>query len=79
MPTCDKLHHSKMCDADVRNWLRDFYDPDANSDYESQYETEDDRQDRLGEVVMHFSSDNERAYLPGQHFSSDFGPNYPRN
>src|SRR4051794_2748890 len=48
-PTCQYLHRMKVCDVDFRTWVRDFYDPAANSDYESQYETEEDRQDRLGE------------------------------
>ncbi len=75
MPTCDKLHHSKMCDVDWRCWARDFYDQDADSDYESQYETETDMNQRLGDTEY---DSEDRGYGAGQGFapSSSMGPNY---
>jgi len=78
-PTCHKLHRMKPCDVDFRTWVRDFYDPDAQSGYESQYETEEDRQDRLGEYRLNYS-DNSGAFSPGHGFdpNSSFGPNYPQ-
>lgn len=75
MPTCAKLHGSKMCDVDWRLWARDFYDRDAESDYESQYETEAEARQRLGEDGTDYDSAS-RTYPPGDPGSS-FGPNYP--
>jgi len=79
MPTCHKLHHLKMCDVDFRAWVRDFYDPDSASDYESQYETEEDRGDRLGEYRLTYEGDDSGAWTPGRVFdpNSSFGPNFP--
>jgi hypothetical protein len=85
MPTCHYLHGRQMCTADFRTWVRDFYAPEAATDYESQYESEADRDDRLGEYTLNFNSSQQPAgaYTPGRNFpgsdASGFGPNYPQS
>lgn len=63
MPTCADLHRMKMCSVDFYTWLSDYKD-DAEAEYSTQYETEAEAEERLGE--------GDFATTPGS-----WGGNYP--
>jgi len=70
-----------MCTADLGAWVRDHTAPElAQEDYATEYETEDDAEQRLAELPNDYPSD---ALNPNSSFgwaphpSSGFGGNYP--